>query len=98
LIAKKAGAYGLAFEGRSSFLKKRSKRLLSFGAYAGRATYDKWQKFFGSFFQKRTESSLKITTKPIRHSMSCTRPAYGRQPAPITRPPRLVMTTAFGAR
>ncbi len=38
----------------SSFLKKRSKRPLIIGAYASRATPTKWQKFFGSFFQKRT--------------------------------------------
>jgi lipopolysaccharide export system protein LptA len=38
----------------SSFLKKRSKRLLSLQVRASQATYAKEQKFFGSFFQKRT--------------------------------------------
>jgi hypothetical protein len=38
----------------SSFLKKRSKRLLFVGVYARRGPYAKVQKFFGSFFQKRT--------------------------------------------
>jgi hypothetical protein len=44
-------------KGRSSFLKKSSKRLLFVGVYARRATYAKVQKFFGSFFQKRTLAS-----------------------------------------
>jgi hypothetical protein len=52
-------AYGLPFalarEGRSSFLKKRSKRLLLLGVEARRVKYAKRQKFFGSFFQKRTD-------------------------------------------
>jgi hypothetical protein len=40
-------------EGRSSFLKKRSKKLLTIGAaLAGSVRHS--QKFFGSFFQKRT--------------------------------------------
>jgi hypothetical protein len=45
-----------AEKGRSSFLKKRSKRLLSLWVSAIRATYAKEQQFFGSFFQKRTPS------------------------------------------
>jgi hypothetical protein len=35
-------------------LKKRSKRLLEIGTDASQATQHHWQKFFGSFFQKRT--------------------------------------------
>jgi hypothetical protein len=41
-------------EEKSSFLKKRSKRLFLFGVYARRRVCGKVQKFFGSFFQKRT--------------------------------------------
>jgi hypothetical protein len=45
---------GEARKEESSFLKKRSKRLLVFGVYARREVCAKWQKFFGFFFQKRT--------------------------------------------
>jgi hypothetical protein len=38
----------------TSFLKKRSKRLSSLSVCPSQATHTKWQKFFGSFFQKRT--------------------------------------------
>jgi hypothetical protein len=41
-------------EERSSFLKKRSKKLLLFQARLGGQVRDSEQKFFGSFFQKRT--------------------------------------------
>jgi hypothetical protein len=54
---------------RSSFLKKRSKRLFSVGV---RATYPsaylKEQKFFGSFFQKRTPYTLFLFNKLARPS------------------------------
>jgi hypothetical protein len=43
-------------EGRSSFLKKRSKRLLSLWLGVAGTSETKVQKFFGSFFQKRTPS------------------------------------------
>jgi hypothetical protein len=43
-------------EGRTSFLKKRSKKLLLVGLGATTGTRAKIQKFFGSFFQKRTSS------------------------------------------
>jgi hypothetical protein len=43
-----------ARERKSSFLKKRSKKLLIPGARAGRNARARVQKFFGSFFQKRT--------------------------------------------
>jgi hypothetical protein len=40
---------------RSSFLKKRSKKLLRPGlSLSRRRRSPNWQKFFGSFFQKRT--------------------------------------------
>jgi hypothetical protein len=39
---------------RPSFLKKRSKKLLFSGACLEAVTRAKMQKFFGSFFQKRT--------------------------------------------
>jgi hypothetical protein len=42
-------------QGRSSFLKKRSKKLLSM-VRASPAARANRQKFFGSFFQKRTLS------------------------------------------
>jgi hypothetical protein len=42
------------WEGRSSFLKKRSKKLLQFGARVAATRALEKQKFFGSFFQKRT--------------------------------------------
>jgi hypothetical protein len=41
-------------EGRTSFLKKRSKKLLFICAEPIRQTHANVQKFFGSFFQKRT--------------------------------------------
>jgi hypothetical protein len=55
--ARGHGGAGTMKKGRSSFLKKSSKRLLFVGVYARRATYAKVQKFFGSFFQKRTLAS-----------------------------------------
>jgi hypothetical protein len=42
--------------GRTAFLKERSKRLLPPGRGAAGNSEPKWQKFFGSFFQKRTSS------------------------------------------
>jgi hypothetical protein len=47
---------------RSSFLKKRSKKLLSVlaSAFPDRLNRNE-QKFFGSFFQKRTTSFLEYT-------------------------------------
>jgi len=36
----------------TSFLKKRSKKLLSIGRGAGNWHRAKWKKFFGSFFKK----------------------------------------------
>jgi hypothetical protein len=47
-------------KGRSSFLKKISNRLLSPGVRASRATHAESQKFFGSFFQKRTSLPSQI--------------------------------------
>jgi hypothetical protein len=41
---------------RSSFLKKRSKRLLTFGVRGLAGAYAKEQKFFGSFFSKKNAS------------------------------------------
>jgi hypothetical protein len=41
-------------KGRTSFLKKRSKKLLSPGLAGTTGAGAKVQKFFGSFFQKRT--------------------------------------------
>jgi hypothetical protein len=41
-------------EGRTSFLKKRSKKLLQIWYFAGGSARPNNQKFFGSFFQKRT--------------------------------------------
>jgi hypothetical protein len=38
----------------TSFLKKRSKKLLSIGREACNWHRARWKKFFGSFFQKRT--------------------------------------------
>jgi hypothetical protein len=49
-------------QGRSSFLKKRSKKLLPFAADSP-AAYAKGKKFFGSFFQKRT-ATLSSPGKP----------------------------------
>jgi hypothetical protein len=40
----------------SSFLKKRTKKLLLIEARVGSTARPKNQKFFGSFFQKRTAS------------------------------------------
>jgi hypothetical protein len=40
-------------KGRTSFLKKRSKKLLSRAARASRNAGANMQTFFGSFFQKR---------------------------------------------
>jgi hypothetical protein len=42
----------------ASFLKKRSKKLLVLRALAGARQRPQEQKFFGSFFQKRTSSFL----------------------------------------
>jgi hypothetical protein len=42
----------------ASFLKKRSKKLLLTGPMAVKPARSKEQKFFGSFFQKRTSSFL----------------------------------------
>jgi hypothetical protein len=39
---------------RTSFLKKRSKKLLEIGTGASATPQPNDQKFFGSFFQKRT--------------------------------------------
>jgi hypothetical protein len=47
-------------EGSTSFLKKRSKKLLILDARASRNARARVQKFFGSFFQKRT-SSYRLT-------------------------------------
>jgi hypothetical protein len=41
-------------EGRTSFLKKRSKKLLDFVGVLVEPSGPNDQKFFGSFFQKRT--------------------------------------------
>jgi hypothetical protein len=41
-------------DGSPSFLKKRSKKLLDPGTRVPTGTRTKLQKFFGSFFQKRT--------------------------------------------
>jgi hypothetical protein len=41
-------------EASTSFLKKRSKKLLNIGARVATGTRPNNQKFFGSFFQKRT--------------------------------------------
>jgi hypothetical protein len=49
--------------GRSSFLKKSSKRPLYFGADVGRATDIMSKKFFGSFFQKRTRFLPLVPTR-----------------------------------
>jgi hypothetical protein len=49
--------------GRSSFLKKRSKKLLFLGARWGQLR-DSQQKFFGSFFQKRTFFALPCIQLP----------------------------------
>jgi hypothetical protein len=38
----------------SSFLKKRTKKLLIIGVRVGVSAHPNKQKFFGSFFQKRT--------------------------------------------
>jgi hypothetical protein len=46
--------YHLQIEGRPSFLKKRSKKLLFSWIRVFEKAYIKEQKFFGSFFQKRT--------------------------------------------
>jgi hypothetical protein len=43
-------------EGGSSFLKKTNKRLLHIGRGVARTSETNSQKFFGSFFQKRTPS------------------------------------------
>jgi hypothetical protein len=53
-------------EGSTSFLKKRSEKLLSMGyaAALGLNHVSPWQKFFGSFFQKR------IASLTIQHSES----------------------------
>jgi hypothetical protein len=41
-------------EERTSFLKKRSKKLLDYGTRVAAGMGASMQKFFGSFFQKRT--------------------------------------------
>jgi hypothetical protein len=41
-------------QARPSFLKKRSKKLLDVCTFASRPAQPNGQKFFGSFFQKRT--------------------------------------------
>jgi hypothetical protein len=48
------GSQPSAREGRPSFLKKRSKKLLDAGARVAAAARASAQRFFGSFFQKRT--------------------------------------------
>jgi hypothetical protein len=49
------GGYGQGgSEEGSSFLKKRSKRLLDVGVGGGEGALLKWQKFFASFFKKRS--------------------------------------------
>jgi hypothetical protein len=57
MMAARALGPGLS-KGRTSFLKKRSKKLLDVWAepIRRRTPYD--QKFFGSFFQKRTSFLL----------------------------------------
>jgi hypothetical protein len=45
---------GARSEGRTSFLKKRSKKLLTPAIRASRNARARVQTFFGSFFQKRT--------------------------------------------
>jgi hypothetical protein len=51
-------------EGSSSFLKKRTKKLLILGARAGRNAHARVQKFFASFFQKR--SAFFLTEDQVR--------------------------------
>jgi hypothetical protein len=51
---RKKKGQGFAEELRSSFLKKRSKRLLSVWLGGASNSEPKWEKFFGSFLQKRT--------------------------------------------
>jgi len=46
---------------RTSFLKKRSKKRLSFGSPAAQTAKSNRQKFFGAFFQKRTAFFLALT-------------------------------------
>jgi hypothetical protein len=47
-------------EARTSFLKKRSKKLLDVKPSGTTGARARVQEFFGSFFQKRTSSSLPI--------------------------------------
>jgi hypothetical protein len=51
-------AIGFLSEESSSFLKKRTKKLLFLGARIATGARARVQKFFGSFFQKRTLSSF----------------------------------------
>jgi hypothetical protein len=51
---------------KTSFLKKRSKRLLLLGVRASPATYAESQKFFGSFFQKRTAFFVTFRLSPAK--------------------------------
>jgi hypothetical protein len=48
------------FARKTSFLKKRSKKLLTPGPSSSGEAPPDVQKFFGSFFQKRTASFLKM--------------------------------------
>jgi hypothetical protein len=59
----------LGKEESSSFLKKRTKKLLSWGVYGRYTAYAKSQKFFASFFQKRRPSFM-LTRARIRAYLS----------------------------
>jgi hypothetical protein len=60
---------------RSSFLKKRSKRLLRIGLEGAGNSEPRSQKFFGSFFQKRTPSlPYSSFLAPLNHPAGIAKP------------------------